>query len=96
MALARRLAERSGGNLGMEVLAAGVDVLGAVAVALVGCAFLCVLFRCVGLLGRYHPEILESLPEEPLRGAELATFVGAGIAASLGVHYAIYLLMARM
>jgi hypothetical protein len=91
--LMRHVAAHSGGSLTVEILAAAVGVLGALAAALVGCVFLCVLFRCVGLLGRYYPEILESLPEKPPPTVALACFIAAGVAASLGVGYGVYQLL---
>ena len=79
-----------GDDMGAVLLAATIDVLGSVALALVGCVFLFVLFRCVGLAGRYHPAILQSLPEKPPRTIVLAGMVAGGVAASVLVHYGIY------
>jgi hypothetical protein len=95
-ALSTYLAERSGGSLGKEMLAAGVGALGAWAAALVACVLLCVLLRCVGLFGRYYPEVLESLPEKPPTSLVLALLIVAGVAASLAVNYAIYRLLGGM
>ena len=84
----------SGGEgLGTELLASLIDVLGALALSLIGCLFLCVLFRCAGLAGRYHPEILDSLPEKPPRIPVLAGMMAAGAAATLLVHYGIHTLL---
>jgi hypothetical protein len=83
------LIRTSRGDLGPLLLASTVDVLGAVAMGLVGCVLLCVLLRCVGLLGRYHPEILDTLPDKPPATAALVGYLAGGAAASLLVWYGI-------
>lgn len=65
--------------LGAVILAAPIDVM-----------FTCVLFRCIGMLGRHDPALLEMLPESDNPWVA-AGFVLAGIAAS-AVLFLLYFL----
>lgn len=46
----------------------------------------CILFRCVGMLGRHNPELLRSLPEDRNR-AKAMCFVIVGVVLSVGVNF---------
>jgi hypothetical protein len=67
--------------IGVLIGVAGVAVIAAVCVM-----FVTVLFRCVGMLGRYNPEFLEMIPEVP-RPAKSFAFILGGVFVSLGMLY---------
>lgn len=88
-----RLLHQRGEPLWAGLLIAAVTALGSLALALIGCVFGAVLFRCVGLLGRYHPEVLDTLPEKPPSTSALVCYIGAGVAAALLVQAAVFLIL---
>ena len=88
-----RLIHASGGRTGGLILASAVAVLGALAMALVACVLLFVLFRCAGLLGRHCPEVLETLPEKPPSHWVLGGMVLAGIVLSFHAQYWLWVLL---
>jgi hypothetical protein len=92
-AAADRLIQSSGGRTGGLILASAVTVLGTLVLALVACVLLFVLFRCTGLLGRYHPEILETLPEKPPSSWVLAGMIAAGVCLSSAAQFALWALI---
>ncbi|HUU60015.1 MAG TPA: hypothetical protein VMZ50_10755 [Phycisphaerae bacterium] len=63
-----------------------VYVPGSVVLALLTCVLFCVVFRCIGLLGRHHPEILETLPEQADSPWATAAFVAGGALAAILIH----------
>ena len=91
----RHLVAASGGRTGGLILASAAEVLESLVLALVVCMFLFVLFRCSGLLGSHHPEVLDMLPEKPPSPLLLAGIVGAGVCVSFHVHYWLWVLLGR-
>jgi hypothetical protein len=61
------------GILGSFVLIA----VGGAIIAAVTAMFMTVVFRCVGMLGRFHPEYLDALPEAPGAGRVAGSFAFA-------------------
>ena len=59
-----------------------IMLVGVALMAAVGVMFMTVIFRCVGLLGRHDPELMETLPDE-VPTAKLAGIIGAGVVAKI-------------
>lgn len=66
---------------GLVILAAGAAVIAAV-----GVMFITILFRCIGMLGRHNPELMEMLPDQP-QPVKSAIFIAAGVVVSLLMLY---------
>lgn len=64
------------------LLAVVTYVLGSLSIGAVTTMFLCVIFRCIGMLGRYNEDLLELLPEDAGVG-RTALYVGAGLVVSV-------------
>jgi hypothetical protein len=62
--------------------------LSALVIATIVHSFMAVIFRCIGMLGRHHPELLDMLPENDNPAAAVG-FIALGIALSVAVIAAI-------
>jgi len=58
-----------------------VFAVGMLVVSVVAWMFICVKFRCIGMLGRMNPVLTDMMPAEPSIGASMI-YLGAGGAAS--------------
>jgi hypothetical protein len=81
-AVAGMAAVGGGGILvGLAITGVGLAVLAAVTAM-----FMTVIFRCVGMLGRYHPEYVESLPDGPG-----AVRIAASFAVALACTFVVFM-----